>query len=198
MKQRISTVVNELLIPILVKYAGRKWTPDFARAVQKDIFVKTGKYVGFREISVKALSHAVSDLDSHKTFSFNIVPTQTLIDEYNLASEARRARFDGIYNPHPLLQDEKAVRNRFQIVIPKIRSSKQYDIQVIISENGAVWPVGVIGYYGSNMNSWAKRVGLGVTKGPHSNPSTHYMEAGKADGYVFLIKEIVSRFTPGV
>lgn len=197
MKQRISTVVNELLTPILIKYAGRKWTPEFARAVQKDIYQKTGKYVGFREVSLIALSNAVDDLNSHKTFSFNIVPTSTLVDEYNLASEARRERFDGIYNPHPLLQDKKAVKNRFQISIPNIRSKKQYDVQVIISENGDVWPVGVVGYYGSNMNSWAKRVGLRMTQGAHSKPSTHYMDAQKAGQYVFFIKEIVSRFQIG-
>lgn len=194
MKQRISTVIKEHLTPILLKYAGRKWTPEFARAVQRDIFEKTGKYVGFRSINVMALRYAQFDMANSKTFSFNIVPTQTLVDEYNLSSTIRRQRFEGIYNPHPLLDDEIKVRNRMQISIPKIRSTKQYDVQVIIDSRGNTWPVAVIGYYGSNMNGWAKRVGLKQTQGAHSHPSTHYMDVSKAAEYVFILESTASVF----
>lgn len=196
-KQRISSVIEKRLKPILMKYAGRQWNQAFARAIQKTIFEETGKYVGFRSVNVMALHHAVADLDPKNdrlSFSFNIVPTQTLVDEYNLSTPARRERFRVLFNPHPLLQDEVMLRNRFQIQIPKIRSVKQYDVQVIIDSRGNAWPVAVIGYYGSNMNGWAKRVALKQTQKAHSHPSTHYMSVSKGKEYVFIFEEIASKF----
>ncbi|AVO22994.1 hypothetical protein HWB57_gp157 [Erwinia phage vB_EamM-Bue1] len=194
MKQRISTIINDNLTPILLHYAGQVWTPEFARAVQRDIYEKTGKYVGFRSVNIQALKYAQGDINHLPTFSFNIVPLASLVDEYNLSSDARRARFANIYNPRPLLDDKVLLMNRFQIALPSIRSKKQFDVQVIIDSRGKTWPVAVIGYYGSNMNSWAKRVGLQQTFGPHKHPSTHYMSSSMGAPYVHFLVSIAEKF----
>lgn len=193
----INTVVEKFIKPILIKYAGQPWDEEFARIVQRYIYDKTGKYVGFQLVNINALTHAVQELKSGKTFSFSIIPTQTMKDEFNLSSYARRERFGIIYSNAPVTQDAKLAENRFKIALPKIRSKKQYDIQVMMDGRGNAWPVAVIGYYGSNLNGWAKRVGLKHTQGAHIHPSTHYMEVEKANNYVFIIDEIANKFVRG-
>lgn len=191
---RISTVVNEMLTPLLLEHSGKIWTKEFVRSVQKSMYEMCGRHVGFREVNVTAVNYAVTDLSLQATFSFNVVPTKELIEEYNGSSVLRRQRFDKLYNPTNITFDKEKLKNRFQISIPNIRSIKQYDVQLVISEDGRVWPVGVIGYYGSNMNSWADRVGLKHTFNPHKHPSTHYMDKEAAQEYVFIIHENAGKF----
>lgn len=191
---KIKTVVNEIITPICDRWAGLDHNSDIWIKIAAFVKEKTGKEVGFQEVTLDALKLAKYELSSGKTLSVNIICGKTLMEEFEQSSTARRKRFGNICNPLPHLETSRGRMNRFQINLNEIRGDKQFDIQYLLGDDGRVWPVAVIGYYGSNINGWSERVGLSQTKNPHSIPSTHYMSSERASEYVFVINNVANKF----
>lgn len=192
-RMKIKTVVNEIIIPICQQWAGtrRGVDKDSQKIISDYVKTKTGKEIGFQFITPNALKLAKYELDTGKTFSFNIICGNTLVEEFNQSSVARRKRFGNVY--HFTLEDIKS-GSRFQISLDGIRTNKQFDVQYMVSDDGRFWPVAVIGFYGANINGWSDRVGLNQTVNPHKIPSTHYIGSERASEYVFIISDVANKF----
>ena len=193
-KRHIRTDINSTIYPIVAEYSGQVWDNEFVRKFKEYVYEKTGFELGIHYINVRALEFAVNELQHGKTFSFNIIAQQSMIDEYEQSSPARRNIFNNIYNPLPHIKEATQCVNRMAIVLPSIRSKKRFDLQVIQSDNGQCYPVAIIGYYGDNMNSWGTRIGLKQTRNPHKYPSTHYMHSARSYEYAFIFESIASGF----
>uniref|UniRef100_A0AAU8L076 Uncharacterized protein n=1 Tax=Serratia phage Kevin TaxID=3161161 RepID=A0AAU8L076_9CAUD len=190
----IKTAVNTIISPICDSWAGKLTEAQLFGRLAAFIKERTGHDVGFREVTVNALRLAQYELGSGKTLSVNVVCSKNLMEEFAQSSQARRKRFGNIVSNMPHMQTPEGRMSRFQISLDEIRGPKQYDIQYIKSESGHVWPVGIIGFYGSNINGWSERVGLEQTRNPHSIPSTHYMSSERAADYVFIVNTVANRF----
>ncbi|AFX93495.1 hypothetical protein G646_gp027 [Serratia phage phiMAM1] len=190
---QIKTVVQKYIQPVCDNWAGSN-NMEIMNRISGYVKERTGKGVGFSEISVTALRLAQYELTTGKTMSINIMCSEMLKSELEQSSQARRKRFGNIYNPMPHMTTPEGRQSRFRIHLVEIRGDKQFEVQYIRSDSGRIWPVGVIGFYGSNINGWAERVGLQQTLNPHSKPSTHYMSSERASDYVFIFNNVANKF----
>lgn len=191
---KIKTAVHDIIYPICEHWAGKTSEEGLFLKLAAFIKERTGKDTGFREVTVNALRLAKYELESGKTLSVNIVCSKNLMEEFEQSSAARRKRFGSVCSRLPHMETQTGCMSRFQIELDQIRSDKQFEVQYLKSDDGRIWPVGVIGFYGSNINGWSERVGLSQTKNPHSIPSTHYMMSDRASEYVFLFNNVANKF----
>lgn len=202
MASHLETEIKDVIIPFLNEHITGKLRFEWTSCVGALADLLDGRRARIVMVSPQALEYAWKEVQLQLgiAHSINVICSETFIEEMVASSGARRERFDLWYNN--IVQDSfntsrnsDAFYDRFRIVLDDVTGQDSYYIQAILDGNGRVWPVGVIGIYGNSINSWAKRVGLRLTQGKHSRPSTHYMSK-RIGQYTFFNYFAANRFLP--
>lgn len=202
MASHLETEIKDVIIPFLNEHITGRQADDWTSNPKALDDLLTGRRTRLVLVSPQALEYAWKEvqLQLGVSHSINVYCTTSFIDEMKDSSGARRERFDLWYNhivqsKFDILRNSDTFYDRFRISLNDVADQDSYYIQAILDGNGRVWPVGVIGIYGNSINSWAKRVGLRLTQGKHSRPSTHYMSK-RIGQYTFFNYLAANRFLP--
>lgn len=180
---RIKTAIENEITPFLQEHQGKIWPTELYPAIQRHLSKRVGKNVEFNFVTEEARELALADFKNSNTFSFNIITTPNITNQMNNSSTKRREKYRYLFARNAI-----ETRHRFGIVLDSIVSNDGFTLQLERTKTGIVYPVGVIGFYGSNINRWCQIAGVKQTERPHKIPSTHFMDVSQATNFVKIFE----------